>query len=718
MVAQPQKTKIQFSTFWWHSGMLMILVSSFIISTSSSGAHTTNNYELTKLITIKAYNISAEPGNEDFVLENPEAFILHDTNSNLYLPDSKTPLNLALLLQCKETFPHIFFIGSYSWSIDGKLLPEETASTLMTDYSKLNESGVTKFECHATRRSAGFNPKNTVVISYFQIIHRIKDDENPSEAEDEGGETPNPMANLEEKVNKMSLLFKSQNDDVKTISKVKGVNEGQSLTLSCELTSVDDYIPHIGKVLFKFFKNDMPLVSHGDEGNSAYLITKDSETKSSLVIELPSKEDNGVFSCVAESTHPELYFSIYSNLLVVVNQNPKITDFPEASELTINAGSSLTLNCSIESNSNATNIYWAVNGTAISCDKSDQNEDCGVVSMVGDDLPNKRTSQLTVQNLLSSGRYSCIANNTAGTVERSIQVLCHSESPKINSRFPHKIVMLWGSDLNITCTSSGIPAPDVAWSSTHNTLQGPSLKDGMRSSTHDGREYVHADLIILNLEEGQQGSFQCAAENVYNEVDKRSVTIIGVKASKLPADAIKHTHLDVNAGEELILDCNATIDSRLDDVKRSWFKDSELLPEHEDEILFNLPYVTANDHHGRYECVVETAVDTVTKDWTINVISQSPTLQAPKSKVITVMAGGDVTMPCELQKGLPKPQLLWKKGKQSLDHHTDANVLHLTKVSVEEHEGTYTCRATNTAGSQTHSAELLVNGNLYQQEVL
>ena len=40
---------------------------------------------------------------------------------------------------------------------------------------------------------------------------------------------------------------------------------------------------------------------------------------------------------------------------------------------------------------------------------------------------------------------------------------------------------------------------------------------------------------------------------------------------------------------------------------------------------------------------------------------------------------------------------------------TQASILTITQVGYR-HSGTYTCRATNKAGTQTHSAELLVKG--------
>ncbi len=43
---------------------------------------------------------------------------------------------------------------------------------------------------------------------------------------------------------------------------------------------------------------------------------------------------------------------------------------------------------------------------------------------------------------------------------------------------------------------------------------------------------------------------------------------------------------------------------------------------------------------------------------------------------------------------------------------TQASILTITSVGYR-HSGTYTCRATNAAGSQTHSAQLLVNGKSY-----
>ena len=41
---------------------------------------------------------------------------------------------------------------------------------------------------------------------------------------------------------------------------------------------------------------------------------------------------------------------------------------------------------------------------------------------------------------------------------------------------------------------------------------------------------------------------------------------------------------------------------------------------------------------------------------------------------------------------------------------TQASILTISSVGYR-HSGTYTCRATNNAGSVTHSAELLVKGN-------
>ena len=81
--------------------------------------------------------------------------------------------------------------------------------------------------------------------------------------------------------------------------------------------------------------------------------------------------------------------------------------------------------------------------------------------------------------------------------------------------------------------------------------------------------------------------------------------------------------------------------------------------------------------------------------------------------------GDSAQVACFIRKGDKPVSITWSLKGDVISSDPDmtttllgqTSLLTITSVSYR-HSGTYTCRASNLAGSQTHSAELRVNGEL------
>ena len=76
-----------------------------------------------------------------------------------------------------------------------------------------------------------------------------------------------------------------------------------------------------------------------------------------------------------------------------------------------------------------------------------------------------------------------------------------------------------------------------------------------------------------------------------------------------------------------------------------------------------------------------------------------------------VTEGDNVTLSCNITDGVPKPnQVRWLKGKNALDEKKINLVLRDIR---KEQEGTYTCEASNGAGSANDSIKVIVDSKIY-----
>ena len=67
------------------------------------------------------------------------------------------------------------------------------------------------------------------------------------------------------------------------------------------------------------------------------------------------------------------------------------------------------------------------------------------------------------------GMYRCRAENVAGQVDVTAQLIIHS-LPRVRLQPEGSVVKLTGSRLEVTCSVSGDPRPSIAWRRMSKTL--------------------------------------------------------------------------------------------------------------------------------------------------------------------------------------------------------------------------------------------------------
>ena len=685
MISQRQKRGLQKqimgSHWWWHSGMLMILVSSIIFISSLSASNipssvVSSKTELSQLITIDAYNYnSIEDDNKDTILNVPnDTFRLNHTKSYFYLNSNSSIANI--LLQCKIKDPqNNFSIDQYKWSKNGNFEPSQEVSTYIIELS--DNSAAIDIGCYGTDSSSG-----KVAVAYFHII-------GAGQNNDADTSSIHQMY-----LKEMSLLLKSQSTN-QEISLVKHVSEGHSTTLVCELSapSKSEDIGSDTQIDFQFLKNGNSTTNYGDEDQSSpHSISSESMWKRSLTIPSPSFEDSAVYACMATITDPQMINTpiiLYSDILLDVKLKPKIVDFPNKTKIVQNATTSLSLTCIIESSFEDVEIFWRLNGSRLDCDSENLCQ-IEIINSKPSSIKSLST-RLTVSELSSSGNYTCVAENDVGVSEKTIEVICHSDAPMIVTEVPNEVIKLWSSNVIIPCSASGIPLPKISW----------WKKDDSEARAIVNEETNNmSNLSIINLNKDNEGLYECLAQNIYEQTDQRLVSIIGVSPSKLPEGVSKTSDVTINGGESYTFDCSVTVDKRIEDeVKRVWYKDNEELGNNHNSLFYNISYGSVFNNQGIYHCVVETPVDKINISWNLMINSAPPKLKSFSDNTYMVMRGKNLTLPCEVLGGVPRPTLEWKKNGSSLVLEGPTSNLQLYKLTAED-EGSYTCIATNEYGSE------------------
>ncbi|KAK3087955.1 hypothetical protein FSP39_012784 [Pinctada imbricata] len=213
-------------------------------------------------------------------------------------------------------------------------------------------------------------------------------------------------------------------------------------------------------------------------------------TSEGLVISNLSSVDTGQYKCLVINEGGST--QAYGNLKVQVT--PQFVTVSNSTEVLI--GQSLTLVCEVIADPAAL-VTWLFNNT--------YNLPLG--AFLSSDNSRIMISMLSWQQV---GYYTCIASNSVGSISKVI---------KVSLQVPPDITMVLGNtvvylnhDTELTCVTSGIPAPDVTWYRNGEPL----------TSSSDGRVVITTakHLLLRFVQTVDAGEYTCRASSSVGTTEK------------------------------------------------------------------------------------------------------------------------------------------------------------------------------------------------------
>lgn len=301
-----------------------------------------------------------------------------------------------------------------------------------------------------------------------------------------------------------------------------------------------------------------------------------------------------------------------------------------------------------------------------------------------------------------SGVYVCIMNNTAGAERIEVNLTVRSALDS------HVEPTRQTVDLNhpalFRCTTTGYPQQRMFW-----------LRNGQ--PLHLGHRYHTAPngtLKIFNVQEGDEGSYQCGVENEYDMALASGALWLG---DAMPVLLYKFSEQTLQPGPSVSLKCIAKGNPP---PRIVWTLDGFPIPQNEryivgqyvtihDDVIshVNISHVESLDG-GSYACIASNSVGSVTHSARLNVYGPPRIRQIPTVKAVE---GRTVQVSCPVS-GYPIDGIVWRKDGYELPSHGRQEVFSNGTLKIEgahklHDEGFYTCSAFNQR-DESHSGTVQI----------
>ncbi|TRZ22552.1 hypothetical protein HGM15179_004536 [Zosterops borbonicus] len=302
--------------------------------------------------------------------------------------------------------------------------------------------------------------------------------------------------------------------------------------------------------------------------------------------------------------------------------------------------------------------------------------------------------------LQDGGDYTCMASSVAGTTNSTTTV--HVFVLPVIQHGQQIFSTIEGIPVTLPCKANGVPKPSIVWSKKGEVIL-PS--DVRFSAGSDGSLYV----VSPGGEES--GEYMCTATNAAGYATRKVQLTVYVKPRlSRPGDQQGNAHdkpieVSVIAGEDVTLPCEVR---SLPPPIITWAKEMQLISPFSPRHTF-LPSgsmkisETQVSDSGMYICVATNIAGNVTQSVKLSVHVPPKIQRGPR--VLKVQTGQRVDLPCSAQ-GIPAPSVSWFRGTSAVP--TDGGkflqspdgTLSISSIQLPD-AGTYTCVATNGAGSDT-----------------
>ncbi|XP_044243814.3 hemicentin-1 isoform X3 [Ursus arctos] len=298
--------------------------------------------------------------------------------------------------------------------------------------------------------------------------------------------------------------------------------------------------------------------------------------------------------------------------------------------------------------------------------------------------------------LQDGGKYTCVASNVAGTVNKTTTVDVHV-LPTIQHG-QQVLSTIEGIPVTLPCKASGIPKPSVIWSKKGELISASSAKF---SAGADGSLYV----VSPGGEES--GEYVCTATNAAGYAKRKVQLTVYVRprvfGDQRGLSQDKPVEISVLAGEEVTLPCEV---KSLPPPTITWAKETQLIspfsPRHTFLPSGSMKIVeTRVSDSGMYLCVATNIAGNVTQSVKLNVHVPPRIQRGPKLMKVQVGQRADIL--CNAQ-GTPLPVITWLKGGSAMlvdgvQHVSNSDGMLSIEQAMLSDAGIYTCVATNIAGS-------------------
>ncbi|KAL3196677.1 hypothetical protein MRX96_045142, partial [Rhipicephalus microplus] len=504
------------------------------------------------------------------------------------------------------------------------------------------------------------------------------------------------------------------------------VTAGQALRIECSASGFP--VPNVS----------WRRIDPGNEAGKTAIATASGST--ALIVPKTAKDAEGKYICEADNS---IGAALKKIVFVKVKHAPKIQPFSFNTKVRI--GDRATATCTIVTNAAPVTFTWSKDGARL--------QETNGLSI----QETKLVSLLVIQRTETSsrGNYTCRASNVMGADQHTAELIV--EAPPMWTSEPRDVSAVSGSNVTVQCTASGSPPPKITWTRT---------KDGGSATvpTENGR------LLIHNVRVSEAGTYFCRADNGVGSAIEKSIRVIISEPPKVNPFSFTKT---LSEGQSTAVTCTVTQGSKpvqlqwLKDGHEVVGSGAMKLIKHETIVVLSIEPVKVADS-GNYTCVARNkyGYDRYTSSLQVNgaelkrpsedraQVLQNGTLVirnatsedsgkysclasngigAALTKTVSVLvknapkiqpfqlpgrvkAGDKVIATCNLASGTPPVTFSWHKDSSdvtvlSKDLSYGNNIvsaLAISSVSLES-QGNYTCTASNTYGSDSHTVQLKVD---------
>ncbi|KAM4629779.1 hemicentin-1 [Polymixia lowei] len=410
------------------------------------------------------------------------------------------------------------------------------------------------------------------------------------------------------------------------------------------------------------------------------------------VLQIPraQAEDSGRYTCVAINEAGE--DSIQYDVRVLLPPSIREADSDLPDEVTVLVNKTTQLECHADGNP-APKITWLKDSQPISSDGPHRI------------LSNGRTLQVLNAQVSDTGRYVCVADNVAGSAEKSFNLNVHVP-PSIVGLSPDNVTVVVNNFVSLTCEATGFPPPTLSWL----TDRGPVQANSNALIMPGGRT-----LQILRAKISDGGKYSCVAMNPAGEARKLIYLTVFVPPSIRDSSGDSPVVVSVRVGNSVTLECES---NAVPPPSITWYKNGRAVTESanlrilaEGQML-EIKGAEVSDT-GQYVCKATNVAGQVDKNFHLN-IYVPPSIDGPAEETVIETISNPVTLACDAT-GIPPPSLAWLKNGRSIEN-SESLEMHIlsggSKLQIARSQlsdsGAYTCVASNVEGKVQKSYHLTI----------